>query len=434
MGIKTLNALCAVAIVSSVAYAAGSTALVDAAKNRDAQAVRSLLKQHVDVNAAEPDGTTALHWAAHWNDLDTAQSLLRAGANVKTANRYGVTPLSEAAAKGSVALIEALLKAGAAPNTLTTPEGETVLMTAARNGNAEAVKVLLAHKADPNAKEEYRGQTALMWAAAEGHPDILKLLLAAGADYKVRSGDRDATPPKLSNGSPIAPISRGGLTALHFAARQGEVESVRVLREAGADLNQPDSDGNSVLNLAILNTHYELAQFLLDKGANPNVANKDGRAALFMAIDMHDIDWSPRPARKELDKVTSLDVVKSVIAHGGNVNAQLTNPSTIERFAQDHGDKTLAAGATPFMRAARSADVEVMRFLLDHGADPKLANKDGVTALLVAAGVGYTENKVRGTEAQALEAVKLCAELGLDPPTDLTIEGWWDQARTLEDE
>jgi ankyrin repeat protein len=416
MRIQAWKVLSLGALLSLACCAAtGSTALVDAAKSRDAQTARSLLKQHVDVNVAEPDGTTALHWAAHWNDLDTAEALLRAGANAKAANRYGATPLSEAAAKGSAALIETLLKAGAAPNTLTTPEGETVLMTAARNGNAEAVKVLLAHKADPNAREEYRGQTALMWAAAEGHPDILKLLLAASANYKVRSGDRDTTLPKLSNGSPIAPIPRGGLTALHFAARQGEVESVRVLLEAGADLNQPDSDGNSVLNLAILNTHYELAQFLLDKGADPNVANKDGRAALFMAIDMHDIDWSPRPARKELDKVTSLDIVKSVVAHGGNVNAQLTNPSTIERFAQDHGDKTLAAGATPFMRAARSADVEVMRFLLEHGADPKLANKDGVTALLVAAGVGYTETKIRGTDAQALEAVKLCAELGLDP-------------------
>ena len=119
------------------------------------------------------------------------------------------------------------------------------------------------------------------------------------------------------------------------------------------------------------------------------------------------------PARKELDKVTSLEVIKDVLAHGANVNARLKAPSTIEKLAQDHGDKTLAEGATPFMRAARSADVEVMRLLLDKGADPKLANKDGLTALLVAAGVGWAE-KIKGTEAQALEAVKLCASLGLD--------------------
>src|SRR5512138_2913181 len=110
--------------------AAPAAEVADAAKNKDAAALQTLLKQRADVNAAQPDGTTALHWAAHWNDLDTVNALLRAGANPKLANRYGATPLSEAAVQGNAAMIEALLKAGADPKTLTTADGETVLMTA----------------------------------------------------------------------------------------------------------------------------------------------------------------------------------------------------------------------------------------------------------------------------------------------------------------
>ena len=262
---------------------------------------------------------------------------------MKTANRYGVTPLSEAAAKGSAALIEALLKAGAAPNTLTTPEGETVLMTASRNGNVEAVKVLLAHKADPNAKEEYRGQTALMWAAAEGHPDILKLLLAAGADYKVRSRDRDATPPKLSNGSPIAPISRGGLTALHWCARRASRVRARVAC-SGRRRSQPAGFGRQQRSEPrVLNTHYELASSCSTRRATPTSANKDD-AALFMAIDMHDIDWSPALPAKSWTR--SRASIRQVRGRARRQRERAVDQLVHHRsFAQDHGDKTLAAGA-----------------------------------------------------------------------------------------
>ena len=198
-------------------------------------------------------------------------------------------------------------------------------------------------------------------------------------------------------GTPAAPISKGGLTALVFAARQGSIESAKALLEAGADINQGDADGNNPLLIAILNNHDELAQILIDKGADVNAANKDGRAALYAAVDAHDVDWSDRPLVKEADKISSLDVIKSLIDHKANVNAQLKSASIIKKAAQDSPDRTLAAGATAFMRAARSGDVEVMHLLLDAGADPKLANKDGVTALTVAAGAGYTDSN-RGTE------------------------------------
>jgi ankyrin repeat protein len=403
------------ALLSVAAYAAtnGNTALVDAVKNQDTESVRSLLKQHVDVNAPEADGTTALHWAAHWGDLETVDALLREGANVTALNRYGATPLSEAVRIGGAPLIEKLLKAGADPNTLVTAQAETVLMKASRDGNVEAVKTLLEHGAEVNAKENFRGQTALMWASAEGHVDIVNLLATHGAELNVRSYDRDTTMPKMEAGTPSAPIARGGLTALLFAARQGEIDTAKALLDAKADINAVDSDGNNALVLAILNGHYDLTQLLIERGADPSIAAKNGRTALYSAVEMHDVDWSPRPARKENDKTASLDIIRALLDHKANVNAQLTAPAPIQKHAQDMGDKSMAAGATPFTRAARSADLELMKLLLDKGADPKLVGKDNQTALVVSAGVGYNDH-IRGTEAEALEAVQLCVSLGLD--------------------
>lgn len=405
----------AAAVLSATAFAAtnGTTALVDAVENQDAEAVQTLLKQHVDVNATSPDGTTALHWAAHWGDLPTVEALLKGGANVTALNRYGATPLSEAVRIGSEELVNKLLDAGADPNTLVTSQAETVLMKASRDGNLGAVKALVAHGADVNAKENFRGQTAVMWAAAEGHADIVSLLAAHGADLNLRSYDRDTKAPKMEAGTPSAPIARGGLTALLFAARQGQIDTAKALLDAKANINSVDSDGNNALILAILNSHYDLTEMLIERGADVNLAAANGRTALYSAVEMHDVDWSPRPARKETDKTTSMDLIKSLIDHKANVNAQLKAPAPIEKLAQDMGDRSMGAGTTPFTRAARSADVELMHYLLDHGADPKLVGKDNQTALMVAAGEGWQDH-IRGTEAEALEAVKLCVSLGID--------------------
>jgi ankyrin repeat protein len=392
---------------------AASAEIADAAQNRDNEALRSLLKQKININAAQPDGTTALHWAAHWNDLEAVNLLLRAGANVKVANRYGATPLSEAAAVGNAPMIEALLKAGADPKTLTTADGETVLMTAARAGNADAVKILLEHGADVNARENYKGQTALMWAAAERHPDVVKVLLAHGADWKVRSFDRETKMPKLSAASSVTPIARGGLTAFLFTAREGDIESAKAMLESGVGIDQTDVDGTNALVVSIMNKKYSFAKFLLDRGANPNLADVKGRAALYAAIDIRNEDYSAMPARKEDDPLPSLELVKAILARGANPNLQLTK-NLPGRSGMDSGDTTLDEGTTPLMRAARAGDAAVMRALLEKGADPKIATKEGNTALMFAAGVGYRDKNTRGTEAEALEGLKVAFDQGLD--------------------
>jgi len=212
----------------------------------------------------------------------------------------------------------------------------------------------------------------------------------------------------------VANVDRGGLTALMLAARQGQVAAARALVEGGADSNQTDPDGNTALILGVLNVHYDLANLLLDLGADPNLGNKQGRTALFTAVDIRNRDLSPLPARTETDTLSSMDLILSLLKHGANINARLTAATPISRSTNDPGDKSLAAGATPFMRAARSMDLPLMRVLVEHGADPKLGNtSDGLNPLMVAAGLSWTE-KIRGTEAEALETVKWLVDHGLD--------------------
>jgi ankyrin repeat protein len=393
--------------------------LADAIRDGDRAGAIALLRQHADVNAPEVDGTTALHWAARQDDGEMADRLIKAGANVKAANRYGVTPLYLACVNGSAPMIAKLLAAGADANAATT-EGETALMTVARTGKVEAAKVLIAAGADVNSKEQWRQQTPLMWAVAEAHPEMAQELIAHGADVNARqvtwNWERQVTKEPREKWMPL-----GGLTPLLFAARQGCVECSRVLVKAGADINATNPNGFSPILLAIINSHYDVAAFLLDQGADANIADETGRTPLYAAVDMHTLPDSNLPWPSELNnRLTSLDLIQTLLAHGANVNAQLKKQQPYRSKVDRGADTMLGAGTTPLLRAAKAGDTEAIKVLLAKGADPKLTTKFGMTPVMAAAGLGTKEEDTTGrkkTEEQAIASIKLCLDAGADVNT-----------------
>jgi ankyrin repeat protein len=219
--------------------------------------------------------------------------------------------------------------------------------------------------------------------------------------------------PKLSAASSVSPMARGGLTAFAFAAREGDIPTAQVMLDAGVDINQLDVDKASPLITSLMNKQYTFAKFLLDRGANPNIVDVMGRTALYAVIDMRNEDYSATPGRPAMDPMPSIEIVKALLDRGANPNLALTQRLP-GRSGMDGGDTTLGEGTTPLMRAARGGDAEVMRLLLAKGADPKKLTKEGNTALMFAAGVGYRDKNTTGTEAQALEALKVAMSLGID--------------------
>ena len=391
-----------------------STPLIESVRTGDRAAVRAALGQSPDLRAADPDGTTALHWAALADDLETVSLLLEAGASAGAANRYGVTALSLAAENGNAPMIRVLLRAGADPNT-TLPEGETALMTAARGGHAAAIDVLLAAGADVEARERFHGESALIWAAARNHAAAVRALLAGGAGIDARS-QREQYAGRTQG---LTQLPLGEWTPLMYAARQGALDAGRALTDAGAGIDLQDPDGATALVLAIINAQFHVAAYLIERGADPNIADSSGMAALYAAVDMHTLPWTfglPDPVGPPAP--TSRDIIEQLIAHGADVNARLTR-AALQRL-HTTGDEALVAGATIFMRAAKSGDAATMRLLLAHGADPRVTLKDGANALMLAAGLGYRDGNAavptrdRGTDAEAIDAIAVCLEQGID--------------------
>ena len=367
-------------------------------------------------NTVENDGTTSLMRAVRDDNLPLVDKLLRAGANVKAVNRYDITALYLACVNANPAMIEKLLKAGADANAAG-PEGETALMTVAHSGNVEAARILLAHGANVDATENWRGQTALMWAVGQSHPEMVRELVAHGADVNKRSAQQDwkrqVTAEPREKWMP-----QGALTPLLFAARQGCLECAKILVEKGAHLDATDLEGVSPLLLAIINGHYDVAGYLIEKGADVNIPDKTGRTALYSAVDFHSMPASNRPAPKEIDNtLSSMDVIEMLVAHKANVNAQLEKQQPY-RTKLDRGDDTMfGAGTTPILRAAKAGDTVVVRFLLEHGADAKLATRGGINPLMAAAGVGTREEDTTGrhkTDADAIATIQLCLDAGVD--------------------
>jgi uncharacterized protein len=390
-----------VLVCASLPVRAAESLFADAAEKRDQATVRTLLEKRADVNAPQPDGMTALHWAACHDDFETAKVLLDSKADVRATNRYGVTPLSLACENGNGELVKLLLEHGADPNT-TLRGGETVLMTAARTGKTGPVNALLKRGADVNAKER-RGQTALMWAAADGHAEVVESLIKAGADIH-------------------AALPDSGFNAFFFAAREGRTDVVHALLNAGVDVNeatQPQrpggkmpGKGTSALILAVENGHFDLAVTLIEAGADPN----DQRSGF---TPLHVLTWVRKPNRGEDDgappplgsgKLSNIQLIKKLVEHGADVNARLKN-------GKGGAGLYNKMGATPFLMASATADATYMRLLVELGADPSLGNVDHCTPLMVACGVGVgsaAANEVAGEEPEVLEAAELLLKLGAD--------------------
>lgn len=421
-------------IASQPAWAAeGDLRLIEAVQRRDKEAARTLLKQRIDVNAAQPDGATALAWAAHWDEGDIAALLIEAGANVNAANELGVAPLMLAAVNGSAPMVDRLLAAGADPS-WARPSGETALMMAARAGNLEAVRLLADRGADVSARTA-RNQTALMWAAAEKHARVAQFLLERGADVRVRTAsktppnrnyagrddsqvataprpvlkDREAMNPEYRRDllrSREGPRPEGAFTPLLYAVLSGDIDTVRVLLASGADIDEAAADGTTPLVLAVIKKHEALAVNLLERGADPNLSGT-GYSALHVA-----------------SATGQVGAVKALLAHGADANVRLEKPvSFTEAFVT--GTKVSPGagwidlkGATPFMMAARSVDAAIMRVLREGGADPLRTADDGTTAVMLAAGLGKRANADIGyytwDESRAIEAIAYGLSAGID--------------------
>jgi len=407
--------------------------VADAAMAGQTVVIGTLLQQGADVNAAQPDGMTALHWAALNGDADLAAMLLYAGANANSSTRLGgYTPLSMAAENGRAAVIRALLKGGADPNA-TDWHGTTSLMLASASGSVDAVNDLLAAGSHVNAVEQVKHETALMFAAASDRPEVVNVLLEHGADWKVATtildwskvpnddprispvrgrrsvdanepaasaaaqggaargnaaarsgagaqagaGGGNAPPSEGAGGYTALVGAQGGLTALLFAARDGYADTVQALLRHGVDVNQIDSgDRTSPLLIAVINGRFDVAEQLLQAGANPNLAASNGVTPLYAVVNCVWADKAlyPQPQAYKQQKTDYLTLMNDLLDHGADANARLRKEVWYADYNQDQKglDET---GATAFWRAAYSADVDAMKLLVAHGADPNISTE-----------------------------------------------------------
>ena len=372
--------------------------IADAAELGQRVTVLRMLAEKANVNAPQADGMTALHWAVDHDDLEMTQALLAADANPTAKNLYAVTPLSLACTHGNAAIIGALLDRGADANTFL-PGGESVLMTAARTGDLKSVQLLVKRGADPHAHER-TGQSAIMWAAAEGHAEVVEELINAGAD------PNDSLP--------------SGFNPLFFSVRAGKASVAQLLLNKGVDVNhvlkstaggKAPRKGTGTLMLAVENGHFELAIRLVDAGADPN----DERSGYTV---LHALSWVRKPNRGDGDdgdpapmvsgSLDSLQFVRELVARGADVNLRL------ERGSSGRG-KLSRQGATPLLMSAVTADLPLMKTLVELGADPLIPNEEHATTLMAAAGVGsLAPGEEAGTESEVLECLTYLLQRGLD--------------------
>jgi len=418
--------------------------LADAAMARDMDTVRNLLREKgADVNATGDFDTSALLWVVRVEDSSTAALLLDAGADPDQPNAYGLRPLHQAIQNRDLATVNLLLKAGADP-ALPDHSGENALFLAARSGSAPIVEAILEQGVSVNAREPNFDQTALMVAIRSASADTVKLLLQHGADVNAQTvaGPVPAFRLPGSNaGSKGVGIVRGGWpaqgerspvggakTALLYATRQGNLALTRLLVEAGANLEQADANGltpllNAVLNASVTGTdddagdHIAVARYLISKGANVKASDWYGETPLWGAVMVRNLDVPGATRDNRIERAAMLDLITALLDAGADPNARTREHPPEHRFITRIGDLSWVdfTGQTPFLRAALSGDVTVMKLLVAHGADPNITTFTGTTPLMAAAGINWVVNQTWDEGPQALlAAVQLAHSLGND--------------------
>jgi uncharacterized protein len=443
----------------NAAQADGATAMHWAAYRGDLEMARMLIAAGADVKKANRNGSTPLWLASTNGDAAMIGALLDAGAEANESLPLGRSPLMLASRTGTVDAMRVLIDRGANVNARDSERGTTPIMWAADQGHAAAVRFLIERGADIKARSapaargrgpalgksndpraSVRRQVDAILAQAKELPDLSALRAAgdggggAGAGGGARGGgargNANADDNDDNNGDDQADAAAaagggggrgrqaqtdgGQLTPLIYATRANSKETVQVLLDAGADINQVTGYGWSPLLVATQNRYYQLGLYLMEKGANPNLANKGGWTPLYLATDNRNIEGGDYPVRQP--DMDHLEYIKRLLDKGADVNARMIDSTeTRTVFTNQWLDER---GATAFLRASQSGDIELMKLLLARGADPHIATNLNVSALQVAAGIGWVEGVTyeHSTE-QTLEAVRLLLDLGIDPNT-----------------
>ena len=359
-----------------------------------------------DALASRPDGSTPLQWAVFEGNIAEVKRLLATGADPKVMNDYGVDAIQLAADESNTELLRLLLKAGANPNSVN-PDGETVLHLVARSGNLDAAKLLVNAGAQVDARERFGGQTPLMWATARRHPDLVQFLASKGADVNARSAVRDYLRVATAE-SRAKHLDRGGFTPLLYAARENCRECVPILLKHGADVTLPDPGGMPPLSIALMNGNWEIAKRLIEAGSDVNQWDIYGQGPLNVAIANLAVHGDGNPLDRDVpDRTTAREVVKMLVERGANPNQQLYYHAAARTIlGADTG-----RGTTPFLTACAIGDIETVKLLLAHGANPRLATSDGQGPIILATaartgGTGFPNARMAGVAAPPREAIE----------------------------
>jgi ankyrin len=374
---------------------AGETMVMLAARNGNPEALRLLIAAGADVNVREPiRGTTALMWAVEQHHPDAAQVLINAKADVSAKSAGAGLPRNYMANRVNPARVDAAnrVRAEAAKAGRTY---EHQLEIEQKNGTLQVRRIgdVTSFGQQQRAAQQPQAQAAPQPAAPQANPEAQQ------------ENDSDFIFAGLVG------TGGGGLTPLVLSAREGELETAKLLVAAGADVNQTTEYGWTPLLTATNNRHYRLAEYLIEHGADVNKANKGNWTPLYLATDNRNIEGGDFPVPKpDLDH---LEFIKVLLDHGANPNLRVKdNTLTRTIFTMQW---FLESGATPFIRAAQSSDLELLKLLLAHGADPMIKTDHEDTALTAASGVGWVDGVTYEHSPKAnVDTVKFLLDLGLD--------------------